>query len=73
MAQSEDLEVESGMQARQCSEHRPKGDQHGHHREESLSLTAGKFNGLNTYGVFRRTARNRRVALSALWRILPRD
>ena len=40
MAESEDLEVESGTRARHPSERRQKGDQHGHHRVGSLSLLA---------------------------------
>jgi hypothetical protein len=52
MAQSKYLEVKRGSRHRQASERQQHRNQHGHHREESLSTAAEKFNGVNAYGVF---------------------
>ncbi len=48
MAQNEHFEVKRSKRARHSSEHRHKGDQHGHHRGERRSFISGKFNGANT-------------------------
>src|SRR3954447_446042 len=45
MAQNEHFEVKRSKRARHSSEHRHKGDQHGHHRGERRSFISGKFNG----------------------------
>jgi hypothetical protein len=52
MAQGQDLEMERGARSRHTAEGEKQRDQDGQHREESLSVTAGKFKNANTYGVF---------------------
>jgi hypothetical protein len=54
MAQSEHFEVESSTRAHHSSERTQNGNQHRHHRKESLSVNSGKFNGANTFGLFGR-------------------
>jgi hypothetical protein len=54
MAQGEHFEVECRARLCQSAERQNKRDQQGCHRPESLSPVAGKFNGSNAYGVFRR-------------------
>jgi hypothetical protein len=49
VAQNEHFKVKRSKRARHSSEHRHKGDPHGHHRGERLSFISGKFNGANTY------------------------
>lgn len=52
MAQGQDLEMERGARSRHAAERENQRDQNGQHRQESLSVTASKFNYLNKYGVF---------------------
>jgi hypothetical protein len=54
MAQGQHLEVERDSGPHQPSEREEQRNQHRYHREESLSVTAGKFNGANEYGLFSR-------------------
>jgi hypothetical protein len=54
MAQGQDLEVQRDSGAHQPAERQEQPNQHGWHREESLSVTAGKFNGANEYGLYSR-------------------
>ena len=54
MAQREDLEVERDPRPHPPPERRKKGNQDGRHRDQSLSASAGKFNGANTYDIFQK-------------------
>ena len=53
MAEREDLEVQLGTCAYESAEHRQNGHQHGRHSDKSLPASVGKFNGINTFEVFR--------------------
>jgi hypothetical protein len=53
MAQREDLEMQSDTWSHHSSEYRQNGNQHGRHRDESLSVTVGKCNCTKAYEVFR--------------------
>src|SRR5262249_16950726 len=52
VAQREDLEVERRSGPERAAEHRQDGNQDGRHREESLSVDAGKVNLFNEYEIF---------------------
>jgi hypothetical protein len=67
MAQGQDLEVQRDSGAHQPAERQEQPNQHGWHREESLSVTAGKFNGANEYGLYsRHSSRQWRYTFSPL-------
>ena len=62
MAKREDLELERGASPDNVAEHRKDGNQDGRHRDQSLFGSVGKFNTINTYGVF---SRHRYLGLSS--------
>jgi hypothetical protein len=51
-ADRQDLKVQSRTRPQHAVERRQNGDQHQHHREQSLAGAVGKFNGFNTYDIF---------------------
>jgi hypothetical protein len=71
MAQGQHFEVKRESGSHQPSERRQQRCQNGYHREESLSVTAGKFNGANEYRLFQqaqRTFQKGHLPLKRLWR-----
>jgi hypothetical protein len=63
MAQREDFEVQSDPRPHEAAERSKKGNQDGRHRDQSLSASAGKFNSINTYDIFRRHNGRRTASL----------
>ena len=60
MPEREDLEVQRGTSPDQASERSQNGNQHRHHRDQSLPVPIGKFNAANRCGVFGRHTRSAR-------------
>jgi hypothetical protein len=52
MAERQDLKVQSRTRPEHAGDSRQNGNQHRHHREQSLPGAIRKFNGFNAYDVF---------------------